>query len=55
MCFVNGENVLADGAFLGRIVALGKDHASVEEGITQGKKMLELTIDEDFEIRSKNA
>lgn len=36
--------VIAEGAFIGRIVALGRDHDSVMQGLTQGKKTIELTI-----------
>lgn len=37
--------VVAEGSFIGRIVALGRDHESVRQGINQGIKAIELTID----------
>ncbi len=36
--------VVAEGAFIGRIVALGHDHHSVRQGLKQGRKTIELTI-----------
>jgi len=36
--------VIAQGAFIGRIVALGHDHDSVAQGIRQGCKTIELTF-----------
>ena len=36
--------VIAQGAFIGRIVALGHDHDSVNQGIRQGCKTIELTF-----------
>ena len=36
--------VVAEGAFIGRIVALGHDQKSVRQGLEQGRKTLELTI-----------
>lgn len=36
--------VLAEGAFLARVVAVGQDHDSVVQGITQARKMIELTF-----------
>lgn len=36
--------VIAQGSFIGRIVALGHDHESVAQGITQGCKTIELTF-----------
>ena len=41
---IGNDFVIAAGSFLGRIVALGQDHASVQAGLQQGKKMLEATI-----------
>ncbi len=36
--------VLAEGAFLARVVAVGQDHESVTQGIIQGRKIIELTF-----------
>lgn len=36
--------VVAEGAFIGRIVALGHDHDSVAQGLKQGRRTIELTI-----------
>jgi len=41
---IGNDFVIAAGSFLGRIVALGQDHASVQAGLRQGRKMLEATI-----------
>lgn len=47
---VGSDFIVAEGSFLGRIVALGQDHASVRQGIEQGKKTIELTIDNNFQF-----
>lgn len=39
--------IVAEGSFLGRIVALGHDHSSVLQGISQGRKTIELTLGEN--------
>ena len=36
--------VVAEGAFLARIVALGHDRSGVAQGLCQGRKTIELTI-----------
>ncbi len=36
--------VIAEGAFIARIVALGQDRESVDQGINQGRKTIELTF-----------
>jgi hypothetical protein len=41
---IGNDFVIAAGSFLGRIVALGQDHESVQEGLLQGKRMLKTTI-----------
>lgn len=41
--------VVAEGSFIGRIVAIGMDFESVKQGIQQGKKTIELTIVEKKE------
>jgi hypothetical protein len=43
---IGNDFIIASGSFLGRIVALGQDHESVQKGLLQGKKMLETTIAE---------
>ncbi len=48
---IGNDFVIAAGSFLGRIVALGQDHASVQAGLLQGKKMLEATIAQRVEDR----
>ncbi len=42
--------IVAEGAFLGRIVALGRDPFSVRQGLEQGRKTIELTIVKDKEL-----
>ena len=42
---IGNDFIVAEGSFLGRIVALGHDHASVRQGLRQGLKTIELTID----------
>jgi hypothetical protein len=39
--------IVAEGAFIGRIVALGHDFLSVEQGLVQGRRTIELTISQD--------
>jgi hypothetical protein len=41
---IGNDFIVAEGSFLGRIVALGHDHASVQQGLSQGLKTIELTI-----------
>ncbi|MBW2492903.1 MAG: ATP-grasp domain-containing protein [Deltaproteobacteria bacterium] len=36
--------ILAEGAFIGRIVALGHSRSDVQQGLNQGRKTIELTI-----------
>ena len=36
--------VLAEGAFIARIVALGHNRDDVRQGLNQGRKTIELTI-----------
>jgi hypothetical protein len=36
--------IVAQGAFVGRIVALGHDHQSVQQGLKQGKRTIDLTL-----------
>ena len=45
---IGSDFVVATGSFLGRIVALGQDHEAVRQGLRQGKKMLDMTVDRDF-------
>lgn len=40
--------IVAEGSFIGRIVALGDNHASVQQGIYQGRRALETTFDTNF-------
>ncbi|WDP93062.1 MAG: ATP-grasp domain-containing protein [Desulfobacter sp.] len=44
--------VLAEGAFLARVVAVGQDHGSVDQGITQARKMIELTFTTQIETEN---
>jgi len=44
--------ILAQGAFLARIVAVGQDHESVDQGIIQGRKIVELTF--TTQIKTEN-
>ena len=47
--------IVAEGSYIGRIVALGGDHASVQQGIYQGRRALETTFDQHrFHSRSNN-
>ncbi|MBU0986252.1 MAG: ATP-grasp domain-containing protein, partial [Proteobacteria bacterium] len=41
---IGNDFVVAQGSFLARIVALGHDHPSVEQGLKLGRKTIELTI-----------
>jgi ATP-grasp domain len=43
---IGNDFVVAEGSFLGRIVALGHDHSSIQQGLDQGRKIIELTIAE---------
>ncbi len=43
---IGNDFVVAEGCFLGRIVALGHDPIGVEQGLRLGKKTIELTINE---------
>ncbi len=46
---IGNDFVVAQGSFLGRVVALGHDHFSVQQGIRLGKKTIELTIGENIQ------
>jgi len=41
---IGSDFIVAQGSFLGRIVALGHDHAGVQQGLKLGKKTIELTV-----------
>jgi metal-dependent hydrolase (beta-lactamase superfamily II) len=41
---IGNDFVVEEGSFLGRIVALGHDHSSIQQGLNQGRKIIELTI-----------
>jgi hypothetical protein len=41
---IGNDFVVAEGSFLGRIVALGHDPSSIQQGLDQGRKIIELTI-----------
>ncbi len=41
---IGNDFIVAQGSFLGRIVALGHDSASVQQGLRLGKKTIELTV-----------
>lgn len=51
---IGSDFVVAQGSFLARIVALGHDHDSVVQGIDQGLKTIELTIDPQSMQRNHN-
>ena len=42
---IGNDFIVAEGSFLARTVALGHDHGCVVQGIDQGLKTIELTID----------
>lgn len=46
--------VIAQGSFIGRIVALGHDHESVAQGIRQGCKTIELTFNKQIFTEKPN-
>jgi hypothetical protein len=46
---IGNDFVVAQGSFLGRIVALGHDQPSVNQGLELGKKTIELTINETIQ------
>lgn len=41
---IGNDFVVEEGSFLGRIVALGHDYSSVQQGLNQGQKIIKLTI-----------
>lgn len=41
---IGNDFVVEEGSFLGRIVALGHDPSSIQQGLDQGRKIIELTI-----------
>ena len=41
---IGNDFVVAEGCFLGRVVALGHDPMTVEQGLKLGKRTIELTI-----------
>ncbi|MFC1830275.1 hypothetical protein ACFL0O_11780 [Thermodesulfobacteriota bacterium] len=43
---IGNDFIVAQGSFLGRIVALGHDQLSVQQGLQLGQKTIELTISE---------
>jgi len=43
---VGSDFIVAEGAFLARIVSLGKDVSGVEQGLSQGLRTIRTTIDE---------
>ena len=45
---VGSDFIVAEGSFLARIVSLGKDSPSVEQGLIQGLKTIRTTIDENL-------
>lgn len=45
---VGSDFIVAEGAFLARIVSLGKDALSVEQGLNQGLKTIRTTIDKNI-------
>ena len=46
---IGNDFIVAQGSFLGRIVALGHDHFSVQQGLQLGQKTIELTISENLQ------
>ena len=42
--YIGNDFIVAQGSFLGRIVALGHDHSSVQQGLKLGKKTIDLTV-----------
>jgi hypothetical protein len=49
---IGSDFIIAGGAFLARIVALGHDPAGVQQGLLQGRKTIELTISELIDSES---
>jgi len=45
---VGSDFIVAEGSFLARIVSLGKDTPSVQQGLDQGLKTIRTTIDENL-------
>ncbi|MBA3011547.1 MAG: ATP-grasp domain-containing protein [Proteobacteria bacterium] len=52
---IGSDFVIAQGSFIGRIVALGHDHESVAQGIRQGCKTIELTFTKHIPTETVNA
>jgi len=46
--------IVAEGSFIARIVSLGHDRASVEQGLRQGRKTIELTITDAPHVEDPN-
>lgn len=46
---IGNDFIVAQGSFLARIVALGHDHFSVQQGLKLGQKTIELTISETLQ------
>jgi hypothetical protein len=46
---IGNDFIVAQGSFLGRIVALGHDQLSVQQGLQLGQKTIELTISENLQ------
>ena len=49
---IGNDFIVAQGSFLGRIVALGHDRASVQQGLDLGRKTIELTISAALQEKS---
>ena len=50
---IGNDFVVAEGSFLGRIVALGHDPSSVDQGLKLGKKTIELTINKTLHLKTE--
>ena len=45
--YAGSDFIVAEGSFIGRIVALGDNHASVRQGLSQGRRALETTFEKN--------
>ncbi len=50
---IGNDFIVAQGSFLGRIVAMGHDSSGVQQGLKLGRKTIELTIHQTIQEQSK--
>lgn len=50
LAHTGSDFIVAEGAFIGRIVSLGRDFSSVTEGLDQGRRTIETTFSEETQL-----